>query len=67
MSITWNDYDCEIEGETVNKVMTFTRKYDSCNESSDEEMLTEELAETYREALTKWRNMALYKINKIRS
>lgn len=55
MLITWTDSKDESEGEIDNKLMAFTRKYDSYNESSDEEMLAEELAETYRDLLTEWK------------
>lgn len=43
MSITWSDFDDESEGEITIKVMAFTGKYESCNESSDEDISEEEL------------------------
>lgn len=46
-SITWSDSDDENEGETTNKVMSFTKKYDYGSESSNEEITIEELAKTY--------------------
>lgn len=39
--------------------MAFIGKYDSCSEFSDEEMSEEELAETYREFLTEWKEYFL--------
>lgn len=40
--------DDESEGQTTKKVMAFTRKYESGSESSNEEIIDEELAETYK-------------------
>lgn len=39
--ITWSDD--ESEGEIANKMMAFTGKYDSCSESSDEDISVEGL------------------------
>lgn len=55
MSFTWPKYDDESEGEVDDKVLVFIGKYDSCSESSEEEMLVEELVETYREILIEWK------------
>jgi hypothetical protein len=46
MWITWSDSDEESEGETTNKVMTFTGKYETNSESSDEDIFDEELVAT---------------------
>lgn len=40
--------------ETANKVMTFTRKYESEEDSSDEYMTEKELVATLRILYTKW-------------
>lgn len=53
--LIWSKSDDESEDEIANKVMAFTRKYDFCSEASDEDMSVEELAEIYRELLTKWK------------
>ncbi|MCH89303.1 gag-pol polyprotein [Trifolium medium] len=50
--ITWSDSN-EDEEETTNRVRAFTRKYETDN-SSDEDLAEEELAETYRMMATKW-------------
>lgn len=41
------------------KVMTFIGKYDSFSESSDENVSTEKLVETYRHFLTEWKKSFL--------
>lgn len=48
LSITWCDSDDESEGEISNKLMAFTRKYESDSESSDQDISEEELVATYR-------------------
>lgn len=45
----------ESNDETTNELMDFTEKYDSCSESSDEEMSAEDLTETYKGFLTEWK------------
>lgn len=42
-SITWSNSDDESEGQITNKVMAFIEKYDSCSESNDEDISTEQL------------------------
>lgn len=39
--------------------MTFIRKYDSCSESSEENISAEELAETYKVMLTEWKKYCM--------
>lgn len=39
--------------------MAFTRKYDSYSESGDEDISTEELAETYRYFLIEWKESCM--------
>lgn len=39
--------------------MAFTRKYDTCSESSEENNLAEELTKTYRELLTEWKESCM--------
>lgn len=52
--ITWSNSDNESEGEYVNIVMAYSRKYKAKSESSNEDMMNEELASTYRLLLNKW-------------
>lgn len=59
LSITWPESDDERKGEIANKVMAFIEKYDFCSECSDDEMLVEELAKTYREFLFEWKESHL--------
>lgn len=47
LSITWSKSDDKSKREIANKVMTFTGKYESCSEASDEEI--SKLAKSYRE------------------
>lgn len=42
-------------------MMTFIGRYNSCSESSEEDILAEELYKTYRELLTEWRGSFLRK------
>lgn len=46
--ITWSNSNDESEGETTNRLMVFTRKYEPEGESSDEDMSDEKLFVTYR-------------------
>lgn len=57
--ITWYVSDNESEGEIANKVMNFTGKYDSCSKSSDKDISKEEVAETYKLLLTRWKESCL--------
>ena len=61
LSNTWFESDDESGREIVDKVLAFTVSYDYYSESSDEEMSVEELAETYRELLTEWKEYCLRK------
>jgi hypothetical protein len=54
MSITWSDSDEKNKGETTNKVIAFTDKYETSSNTSNEDLIDEELAEPYRILVTKW-------------
>lgn len=54
MSVTWSKSDDECEEETTNKVMAFNGKYESEEDSSDEDMIKEELVAIFRLLHNKW-------------
>jgi len=63
MSSTWYDeyFEGECEDEKTNLVMDFTGKCESCNESSDEDISDEELAETYKLLYIKWEEVCMFR------
>lgn len=59
MTITWSEFDDESEEESANKVIAFTRKYESGEESSDEDMSEEKLVATFRFLHAKWKEACI--------
>lgn len=55
LTLTWSEF-YDSEGETANKITTFTGKYESEEESSDEDISEEELVETF---IPSGKNLAL--------
>lgn len=58
-SITWFESNDESEEETTKKIMAFTRKYESEEDYSDEEMTGEELTARFRLLHNKWEEACL--------
>lgn len=59
MSITQSDSNDESEEEIDNIVMAFTGKFEHGSESSDEEIIDEELAKTYKILYNQWKEACM--------
>lgn len=59
MSVTWSDFEDESKEETTNKVMSFIGKFESGNDSSDEDITDEELVETYKPLYSQWKESCI--------
>lgn len=67
MSITWSDSDNECDGENVNKVIAYICKCNTEGESSDEDLTSEEIDDSFKLLITKWEEacMEIERLKKI--